>query len=211
MDQDGRPAKGIGLYISKLPEFVRSPLSGRLTRVPPGPGSTQHAVSDATGAVKVAGLPPGEYQACIFAGQLGVLDPCIWSGVARFSVAAGQRTAFPSVRLTNGGFLQVRFLDPAGLLPRSEPLMNPATIVGVDSPTRGFVGMKGGEKSVPGGKEYTMTAPFETPLKLWLFSRTLRFSDESGAPVDNRGASIPFSIPNGQTKTFTFTVAGVAP
>lgn len=159
----------------------------------------------------MAGLPPGDYQACIFAGQLGVLDPCTWSGVAKFSVAAGQKATFPTVRLTRGGVLQVRLLDPAGLLPKSESFMNPAMIVGVDSPTRGFIGMKGGEKSVPGGKQYTMTVPFDTPLKLWLFSRTLRFTDESGAAVDYRGASIPFSVPSGQTKTFTLNVAGVAP
>jgi len=211
LDQDGRPAKGIGAYISKLSEYVRSPASGRLTRVPPGPGSTQHAASDEAGAVKVAGLPPGQYQACIFARQLGVLDPCIWSGVATFSVVAGQKTAFPAVRLTKGGLLQVRFLDPAGLLPKSEPLMNPAMIVGVVPSTRGFIGMKGGQRSVPGGREYTMTVPFDTPLKLRLFSRSLRLTDESGRAVDNPGASIPFSVPSGQAKIFTFTVAAVAP
>lgn len=56
-----------------------------------------------------------------------------------------------------------------------------------------------------------MTVPFDTPLKLRLFSRSLRFTDESGRAVDNPGASIPFTVPGGQAKIFTFTVAAVAP
>jgi hypothetical protein len=168
-------------------------------------------VTDAAGLAKVDALLPGQYQACVIAGTLGVLDPCIWSGVAKFAVPPGQKTTFPGIRLQKGGVVHVRFLDPSGLLPKADSIINPVLIVGVRSSSGGFKGMKAGESATPEGKAYLMSVPAGVPLKLWLFGRTLRLTDESGNPVHNLGANIPFSVGLGQTKTFTFKVARLAP
>lgn len=83
--------------------------------------------------------------------------------------------------------------------------------MGVRSSSGGFKGMKAGETATPEGKAYVMTVPAGVPLKLWLFGRTLRLTDESGNPVDNLGANLPFSVGLGETKTFTLNVARVGP
>ena len=210
-DEDGRPVKGARILISRVPEFTVSADSRKLVPVRPQPGSNRSVDTDAAGVARVDALPPGEYRACVIAGTLGVLDPCIWSGVAKFSVTPGQKTAYPTIRLQKGGIVQVRLLDPSGLLPKTDSITNPTLIVGVRSPSGGFKGMRAGEVATPEGKAYLMTVPAGVPLKLWLFGRTLRLTDERGSPVDNVGANIPFSVGLGETKTFTFEVGRLTP
>ena len=46
-------------------------------------------------------------------------------------------------------------------------------------------------------REYEMSVPAGTPLKLWVFSRHVTLADSTGVGIDNSGARIPFQQPPG--------------
>jgi hypothetical protein len=119
--------------------------------------------------------------------------------------------ATPTIVLKKGVLLKVRVNDPAGLLPAvKEDFLRPLNlIVGVVFGEGAF--LRATNTGVDGaGRDYEMSVPAGTPLKLWVFSRHVTTADSRGLPVDNLGAKIPFQAAAGRDHAFTLHVSGRA-
>lgn len=166
--------------------------------------------SDANGAFSVSNLPVGEYLLCAEVPSGPYLDPCKWSVAQRTTVSAGG-VATPTIVLKKGVLLKVRVNDPAGLLPAvKEDFLRPLNlIVGVVFGEGAF--LRATNTGVDGtGRDYEMSVPAGTPVKLWVFSRHVTMVDSRGLPVDNLGAKIPFQATAGRDHAFTLHVSGRA-
>jgi hypothetical protein len=179
----------------------------------PAPGETvvRRTVScDANGAFSVSNLPVGEYLLCAEVPSGPYLDPCKWSLAQSTTVSAGS-VARPTIVLKKGVLLKIRVIDPAGLLPPvKEDLLHPLNlIVGVVFGEGAF--LRATNTGVDGtGRDYQISVPAGTPLKLWVFSRHVTLADSGGLPVDNSGAKIPFQATAGRDHVFTLHVSGRA-
>src|SRR5438105_687357 len=59
------------------------------------------------------------------------------------------------------------------------------------------------------GRDHSITVPVGTPLKLWLFSRSLRIKDNIGNDIDATNYSPPLQIAAATKRVdFMFNVAG---
>lgn len=207
--EDGAPLPGALVLYSRVTPLVEI---GTSYRPAPGEAFVRRTVSaDANGRFSVSDLPAGEYLLCAEVPSGPYLNPCRWSFAYRTTVSPGS-VATPTVVLKKGTLLKVRVNDPAGLLPSvKEDVSRPLQlIVGVVFGEGAFLRAK--NTAVHGaGRDYEMSVPVSTALKLWVFSRHVMLADSKGAAIDNAGAKIPFQATAGQDHVVTLNVSGRDP
>ena len=114
----------------------------------------------------------------------------------------------PAFVLRKGGVLRVHVTDSQHLLPKQDSIIMPVFSIGVRTSGNAYMGMNGSAQINPAGRDYVMTVPFDTPLRLFIFSRTLRFADQSGAELLN-GENAAFTIARGKAAMdFNISVIG---
>lgn len=210
-DMNGTPITGAQVYLIRVVIFNPPDSRGRATYVPgEGPFSVS-ATTNGSGSHAVAGLPAGNYMACVSVPGRPFLDPCKWSQSLGVRVD-GAVTATLNAKLTLGVFLNVRINDPQHLLPTSEqtPLDFPHLIVGVKFDNEAFQAAQR-VSSDSTGENYEMAIPAGVPMNLWLHSRYVTLSDAQGNALANLGAKIPFQAALGATQAFTVNVTGAVP
>lgn len=206
--EEGVPLPGAVILYSRVTRLLKV---GNYYR--PAPGETvmrRTVASAADGAFNVSNLPVGEYLLCAEVPSEPYLDPCKWASAQKVTVTA-RSVVRPTVMLKKGVLLKVRINDPAGLLPRAkEDLLSPLNlIIGVVFREGAF--LRAVNTAADGtGREYEISVPTDTPLKLWVFSRHVALRDAKGAAVDNSGAKIPFQPTSGRDHVFNLHVSGRA-
>ena len=87
------------------------------------------------------------------------------------------------------------------------PFPDPGIIIGVQGDDGAFYRAAFGP-AMANGRDFQITVPYDTHLRLWVFSRTLSVSDGLGNTLNSSGTWLPFEIPSGQpTGSFTLSVA----
>lgn len=216
----GSPIKGavvsyhrLATYVSAAPQpFAAGQQSSAGTpRLAPGEIPIDRAVTtDALGGHKSGLLVAGTYTLCVDVPGQPYLDPCRWSTAPSASVSEN-RISTLNVVIQKGVYVRIRVNDPQRLLPSSEkhPLDFPHLTAGVFFGTGAF---QAAQRSAvdSGGQDYSLAVPMRTPLTLWIFSRDVALSGDSGVTFSGTGAKVAFQADNGQDKQFTIGVVGPA-
>jgi hypothetical protein len=153
-------------------------------------------------------LPDGDYSLCVSVPAGGFLDPCRSGPPVRFKVVQGRVSAPAPIRLQRGAVLRFRVNDPQRLLPPATGVSLSRLIVGVRTESGEFQPAVVVNEDAS-GRDLLLTVPFNTPLKVWIFSRHVRVNDELGRAVDTAGANLPLRVtPATPEVRLTFNVAG---
>lgn len=174
------------------------------------------AIADASGRFEFTALIPGNYRICARSVESGFLDPCAWhSGPPLLlPVAAGQQIVGHEITMLSGREFELIVADSTGVLEQ-----NQSRGTGVDL----VVGVWG-----PGGqfqpallklklstsRTYSVTVPFDTPLRLNITGRRLVMEDESGKRItatDTPQAVIEPTSALQSARQFRFVVKSLEP
>jgi hypothetical protein len=205
-DDSGSTVAGASIMIRKQPLLFKN-AQAKTIPIPPGANVEAFVTSDSNGHASAPILDPGDYTVCVAVPPaLGIVDPCTWTGVWKVTVASAQQSAPPAFVLRKGGVVRVHVTDAQHLLPKQDSIVMPLLSIGVRTAGNALIGMKTSEQITSVGRDYILTVPFDTPLRLWVFSRTLRFVDQSGGEL-LKGGNVAFTIPSGQTaKDFNLSI-----
>jgi hypothetical protein len=208
-DDSNAPVAGASVSIRKKPERIEH-FKASSSVVQHGPNAQALLTSDFNGRLTASTLEPGDYTVCVTTPpDSGIVSPCHWYGVWKMTVAAGLTVAPPSLVLHKGGTLRVHVSDSQHLLPKSESLAMPSFTLGVMTAHGGYTGMKASEKVTSTGRDYTLVIPFDTTLRLWIFSRRFVFADQSTELLN--GGNVPLIVSAGQgPKDIYISVIGPA-
>ena len=179
-----------------------------------GARASGRAQSDKTGSFTIRNLPAGTYMLCADVPGGGYLDPCAWESVLPTAqVNAGQTTAGYRLLLKQGGRLQVRVNDPAGLLvpaAAARPASNqvvPHILIGVMTARRLFQPLEVVSTDAA-GRTQERTVPFNTPVVLHVRGNGVQVKDDKGADMALAGGVSTVSVAaNAPATTITFTVS----
>lgn len=224
--EDGKGlAKALVVY-TRLPRFSRrttdppvplppgATVSGPKFPPPVGPrfitepALAKSVYADQNGVFDVGNLDPASYYLCAQVVGGGYLDPCKWSGMETLKLNSGQIRTGLQIKLKKGAILRFRIEDPKALLPRDSVVAAPHLIVGIRTETGAFHAAYTVRQDAA-GRDLQLTVPFDTPLRLWIYSRHVKLTDTTGAAVDvsGAGASIRLS-PQDEVKQLTYLVTG---
>jgi hypothetical protein len=159
------------------------------------------------GRFTLPALPDGNYRICVTSPTPGMLDTCSWTGATTFSVVQGRALAIPDIHMTSGTEIHIRINDPAqlGLPARNGPAK---LSIGVLESNHVFHSVPQVARDAT-GREHSITVPQSTPLKLWLFSRSLKIQDATNNAVDTRGYRLPVQAAAGKQRLdYVFHVVG---
>lgn len=213
----GKPVAGAKVFYQRYAQYLSvRPPGTNTSRLPGRP--VQWVLADppiqgviatsADGTFALPHLPDGKYTICIVSPGPGFLDSCTWTGAIIFSVNQDRAPAVADLRLKTGTEIHVRINDPLQLgrakknaaIPLivgvliNEHIFHAAPIVSEDST----------------GRDHSISVPLSTPLKLWLFSRTLKVTDSSANPITIPGHAVPFQAAVGTSRLdYVFNIAGV--
>jgi len=199
--EDGSILSGAGV-------FLRRTLA---PGAPPRQRADWSATTSAAGAVTFDLLPNGQYTLCAQAASGSWLNPCEW-GAARPTVvvSAAQRAVSTTLVLKRGAAVSIRVDDPTGLLAQNEGKTPGAhLLLGVRSDA-GIFHTASVIAQDPGGRDYSVTIPFDAKVNLVVASSFFRLADATGAPFAASGAAaVPVAVPSGQAPpTLRLAVSG---
>lgn len=191
------------------------PVSGaRVTAFPAdlaGDRRSVESVSGQDGSFTLDGLGAGAYQVCAEVSGSELLNPCRWdTRVNNISVAANQQMSGVLVRLKKGLPLLVQVDDPRQLLTAYEkPGGGLYLMIGIWTTTGLFHPARMAGAAGP-GRNYTLTVPVDTPIKLTVGGPKLVLSDEKGQPVQAGAAPVAFQASAlDSQKVFRFRIDSV--
>jgi hypothetical protein len=178
------------------------------------PPLTASARTTLAGSFTISSLPAGVYTLCAQVPGAAYLPSCSWGPTAStVTLASGQKSTANTLRLTPGSVLSVRIQDPAGLTSQKLPNGNaPHLAIGVTGaggviiPARLHLRDKN-------GATWQVVVPFDTNLKLSVFSANLKLVDSSGGALPPAGAAQNFIHGSAASDepSFTYTVTGRLP
>lgn len=220
LDQGGAPVEGATVTYTRLVRYAiqaPGPLGqGQFWSGPPQPApgefSWSGAVTTGAGGNFEAAVPPGDYSVCVGSPSGRYLDPCLWSqpaGAAVSSLSPGEVRDIPAIVLTAAALISVHVADPSGLLGAElGPLtLDPGMIIGVQRDDGAFY-RAWPSAGTASGRDFQIAVPFNVPLRLWVFSRTLSVADSQRRTLSGQGEGIPFEAVQGQDTHIDLSVAG---
>ena len=151
------------------------------------------------GTFQFSSLGAGQYTLCAAAPVSIWLGSCEWGGKGTsVSLTQSQPSATVSIVLTKGAGINVRVIDPGGLLAANEGKTPGAHLlvgVGMDN----LVFRPAAILSQAGGtRTYQIAVPFDHPVKLSIASSFFQLSDITGKALAKFGNLIPVLVPSGQ-------------
>ncbi len=186
------------------------------------PGTSGHAPHWVIAAPRVSGsvttgidgsftlppLPDGNYGICVVSPLPGYLDSCQFTPGTLASVSQGRAPALSDIRLKTGTEIHIRINDPLHLAPKSARSGPVPLIVGVLTHGTTFYAARIIAEDAS-GRDHTITVPIGTPVKLWVFSRTVKVADITGKLIDSKGYALPLqALANTPRMDYVFTVTG---
>ena len=170
------------------------------------------------GTFTFANVPVAQYEICVDAPQLSVLDPCRWGGSTKFTVTA---TGTTTVNLTvqRGYQLKVRVNDTNGLL-SSGPTAVSTSPAGLTASPTATPSLQMVVKTIQGtyenlrlqnadatGRNNYLVVPYNLPLVLVATGSNVALGDSNNVRYTNDSVQLPILASSGSTPpTVTFNV-----
>jgi len=204
---EGTPVVEAQVIYDRVREYRQNESDHRIYELSPELYTSGIVVTLEDGGFLTPEVPAGDYQVCVEVPRGGFLDLCKWSPPIRAVSPAGPPV---EIRLTRGAEVRVRIEDPAGLTPTHNGLREvPRVIVGVQTETGAYHALRidGKDKD---GWDLRLTVPFDTALKLWVYSPDVELADAVDQRVDAaRGLHIPFQVTRAENaRQFTLVATG---
>ncbi len=188
-------------------------------RSTPIPAVAFNTVSAANGSFSFSKMPAGTYRLCVQAQGTAFLNPCDWdlgrnslkspiapSGTTAANeviIAAAQQRANFALKVKRGTVVQINLNDSGQLAAASASPSAPGVGKGAPHVMLGVI--------VPGGLIRPLTQvsksaassvhqaviPFDTPVKLSVYSGQLQLAHEDGKPIAEKGDAIDISRKTG--------------
>ncbi len=165
------------------------------SRPAPGePAASGPITTGSDGSFNASGLPAGSYSLCLDSPPPLYVDHCSWGlAGAFFTIVAGSNTILKPVTITAGVRIHFLISDPQGVLPVAIQL-EPIAHIGVVT-TRGMYRSATLASRTGNVVELVVAIPHTVAASTSLFSRTLKFTQPTGAPA----VPIAVSPPQGAT------------
>jgi hypothetical protein len=168
------------------------------------------AVSGAEGAFRFEALPDGKYRLCTQVLNSAWLNPCEWGlRPPLVSLPGAQPIVSVTMALKKGAAVPIRIDDPGQFLSQNEGKAPGAhLLLGVDNDA--FVFRPAPLTSQDAnGRNHQIVVPFNSIVKLVVYSSFFRLSDSVGIPLPRAGVALPVTVPSGQQPvTITLRVTG---
>jgi hypothetical protein len=191
--QDGRGVSGVTVRYSRIPRFQRES-SGRIVRAVGETEFSGMVNSASDGSFRIGPIPDGEYRVCAGSVSSVFLDNCKWTLGQVVRVSAGQVTSAGMFQLTPSATLEVHIDDPQAVLVPVGGQRPPNVVLGVRTERGGFIPFDKVSRDTS-GLVATAAVPFARSLRLWVFSRSVRLSNELGVEIDvGSGSNLPFEM-----------------
>ncbi len=199
---DGKAIIGGSVILQLLPPYSKT----RFLKTEWG------GVTGAGGSFRFDGLNDGQYRLCAQAPNSTWLNPCEWGLQApKLSLSSAQPSTTVTMVLKKGVALPIRIDDPGQFLALNEGKTPGAhLLVGIGNDALVF-------RPVPvlppgtSGANRQIVIPFNSPVKLVVFSSFFQLSDTNGLPLAKSGAAIPILVPLGtQPPLIKLTVTGAS-
>lgn len=177
-----------------------APIAGAAVAALRPQGTAGAANSDFAGRFTISGLNSGTYSLC--AQAPGFTDPCTWSHAdVTVSIQPSQTTTQTVLRLSKASVVRVRLNDPSSYLNAASLASGAADLlIGVWTPTRLLLPLAE-TGTDPSGRDYQLSIPANTALKLLVSSKTLKLLDPAGALVPIGGTTVAIPPTAGGTVT----------
>ncbi len=167
------------------------------------------------GTFALANVPAAQYEICVDAPQLSVLDPCRWGGSTKFTVTAAGTTTV-NLTVQRGYQLKVRVNDTNGLL--ASAAAGPAA--GASASAAASPSLQMAVKTIQGtyenlrlqsadatGRNNYLVVPYNMPLVLVATGSSVALSDSNNVRYTNDSVQLPILASSGSTPpTVTFNV-----
>jgi hypothetical protein len=143
----------------------------------------------------------------------GLLNIGTWDRVGVVDVRDASPVRNLAITLRRAAGLVVRVNDPHNLFfhPCASPASCSNLIIGIrfGATFQAFLGATAEPRDADGGIDYRLPIPFDTPLRLWVFTRDYFITDESGVPINTEGPNAVFTVPRDTcTKRFILNITG---
>lgn len=202
-DQAGHPIPNATIRYVRQPRYLPAGTPkglGQTGKSTLAPGEVQldaSVQSDVSGKFQVSSLPAGDYLLCAYAP--GFLDSCKWDlALGASGISPGETRNLNAIRLIPATKVTVQISDPLGLLSsKVQPGVDSGLILGVKREGGAF--LPSTPQIVTGGRTYQFTIPYDTPLTVWVYSRSLRLADSQNNALAPAGAGIPLQVVSGAT------------
>jgi hypothetical protein len=160
------------------------------------------AVSGAEGSFRFVGLSEGRYQLCAQVLQSTWLNPCEWGlRPPTVSLSSAQPTAGVTMVLAKGAAVPIRIEDPGQLLSQNEGKTPGAhLLLGVPNDALVFCPASVVSRDAT-GRNHQIVVPFDSTVKLVVYSSFFRLSDAVGIPLPRTAVHIPVLVPRGRPPT----------
>jgi hypothetical protein len=209
--QTGQPIVGAKVFYHRKVMYAYAPpgSAGHRSKLLPVGSPVDGTVNTGPdGRFTLPPIPDGNYTVCAASSRPGFVPQCRWAAPTPFTVSQGRAATLPDIRLAPGVEIHIRVNDPSQLAAsvknRPEPL-----IVGVLTNSN-ELHMAEVVSQDAAGHDRSITVPSATPLKLWLFSRTLKVTDNTDKSIDVKGYRLPFqAAANINRIDYLFKVTGV--
>jgi len=158
-----------------------------------------NALSGAGGYFRFDGLPEGRYRLCAQVPRSTWLNPCEWGLQAPVAALSGlQPFVSLSMVLKKGAVVPIRLEDTGRLLFQHEGRTPGAHLLlglGSDAGTFRIASLASEDGT---GRNHQIVVPFNSPVKLVVFSSFFRLADAAGLPLPRTAVTIPITVPAGQ-------------
>jgi hypothetical protein len=117
------------------------------------------------------------------------------------TMSAAQPLSNVTIVLKKGAVVPVRVDDPGQLLTQHEGKMRGAhLLMGISNDASSFAPAVVVSKD-PNGRDHQIIIPFNTAVKIVVYSSFFQLSDAAGMPLPKTAVNIPVLVPRGQQPT----------
>jgi hypothetical protein len=158
------------------------------------------------GTFKLSSVPAGQYEICVDAPHLNVLDPCKWGGSQKFTITAAATTTV-NLTVKRGYLMKLRVNDGNGLL--STAPAGPAgpslqLVVQTIQGTFENLRLQGVDAT---GRNHYLVIPYNMPLVLVATGTDIALRDSNNVRYKNDSVQLPIVAMSGSTlPTVTFNI-----
>jgi len=157
------------------------------------------AVTGVGGTFRFGGLNDGRYGLCAQAPKSTWLNPCDWGlQPLMVTLSSAQPVASVTMVMKKGVAVPIRVDDPGRLLSQHEGKTPGAhLLIGVGNDAFVFLPASVTSQDA-GGRNQQVVIPFNSPVKLAVYSSFFQLADATGLALPKTGAAILLTVPTGQ-------------
>ncbi len=197
VDERKRPLPGATVWVQIRPD----------TKSHPKPFSVSSR-SGRDGAFSMAGVPAGQFIACVQYPDSPYVDGCAWDVPRTFALTDNGALDLGALELREGHEFRVRIDDPRGELDQIRKAgTKPDLRIGLWT-AAGFFYPLPLKREQPNSREYTAVVPYDVPFRLTAQTEKVQLAGERGKPVDGQKA---FTVKRGnEPPVFHLEITGIA-